>query len=256
MDLPVLIDWKGDSYDLIFVIVNQLTKMVYYELVKVTINALDFAEVIINVVVRHHGLSESIVTNRGLLFTSKFWLLLYYFLGIKQRLFTAFYSQTDGRTEKQNSTIEAYLQAFVNFKQNNWVQLFPIAEFAYNNAKNVSTNYMLFELNCGYHLCVSYKEEEILDPRSKSKTAGELSSKLQELIIVCQQNFYHAQELQKRVHNKGVKSQSYAPGNKVWLSSKHLKTKWNCKLEAKFLRLFQMLYPVGKQVYKFKLSKK
>ena len=113
-----------------------------------------------------------------------------------------------------------------------------MAEFAYNNTKNASTNYTSFELNCGYHPCVSYEEEEILNPCSKSKTAEELSSKLQELMIICQQNLYHAQKLQKQAHNKGVKHQSYAPGDKVWLSSKHLKTKRNCKLEAKFLGLF------------------
>ena len=37
--LPILTDWKDDSYDFILVIVNQLTKMVHYKKVKVTINA-------------------------------------------------------------------------------------------------------------------------------------------------------------------------------------------------------------------------
>ena len=40
------------------------------------------------------------------------------------------------------------------------------------------------------------------------------------------------------------------------MSSKYLKTKQNHKLEAKFLCLFRVLYPVGKQVYKLKLPKK
>ena len=49
--LPLSSDWKGESYNFIPVIVNQLTKMVHYKLVKVTINALGLAEVIIDVVV-------------------------------------------------------------------------------------------------------------------------------------------------------------------------------------------------------------
>ena len=89
-------DWKRDSYDSILVIVDRLTKMVYYKLVKVTINALGLAEIIINMVVRHHGLPNSFITDQGLLFTSKFWLSLCYFLGIKQRLSTAFFPQMDG----------------------------------------------------------------------------------------------------------------------------------------------------------------
>ena len=167
--------------------------MVHYKPVKVTIDAPGLAEVIIDVVVRHHGLPDSIVTNRGLLFTLKFWSLLCYFLGIKRRLSIVFYLQTDGQTERQNSTMEAYLQAFVNFEQNDWARLLPMAKFAYNNAKNASTGFTPFEFNCGYHSRVSYKKN--LDPRSKSRTAKELSSKLRELMTVCQQNLHHAQEL-------------------------------------------------------------
>ena len=61
--LPISTDWKGDSYDSILVIIDQLTKMVHYEPVKIIINAPDLAEVIIDVVVRHHGLLDSIITD-------------------------------------------------------------------------------------------------------------------------------------------------------------------------------------------------
>ena len=89
--LLVLTDWKEDSYDLILVIVDRLTKMVHYEPVKITIDAPGLAEVIIDMVVRHYGLLDSIVTNRGSLFTLKVWSSLRYFLGIKQRLSTVFH---------------------------------------------------------------------------------------------------------------------------------------------------------------------
>ena len=61
--LPVSINWRGDSYDSILVIVDWLTKMVYYKPVKIIFDAPGLAKVIIDVVVRHHGLSNSIVTN-------------------------------------------------------------------------------------------------------------------------------------------------------------------------------------------------
>ena len=157
--------------------------MIYYELVKVTINAPGFTEVIIDVVVRHHGPLDSIITNHRLLFTSKFWSLLCYFFNIKWRLSTIFYPQIDGRTKRQNSMIEAYLRVFVNFKQNDLVRLLPMAEFAYNNAKNASTSYTPFKLNCRYHFYISYKED--FDPRSKLKTAEKLSFKFWELITIC-----------------------------------------------------------------------
>ena len=75
-------------------------------------------------------------------------------------------------------------------------------------------------------------------------------------MIVCQENLHHAQELQKRAHDKGVKPWSYASGKKVWLNSKYIKTKRNRKLEAKFFGPFRVLHPVGKQAYKLELPKK
>ena len=167
--------------------------MVYYESVKVTIDTPGLAEVIFDMVIWHHGLLNSIVSDKGLLFTSKFWSLLCYFLGIKQRLSTVFHLQTNSQTEQQNSMIEAYFQAFINFEQNNWARLLPIAEFAYNDAKNASTGHTPFELNCGYHPRISYKDD--VDPHSKFKSADELSAELRELIIACCKNFYHTQKL-------------------------------------------------------------
>ena len=180
--LPILTDWKGDNNNSIRVIVNWLIKIVYYKPVKVTIDASSFAEVIIDVVVRYYGFLDSIVTNRGLLFTLKFLLLLCYFLGIKRRLSTTFYPQTDGQTKKQNSSID-YLRTFVNFEQNDGAWLLSMAEFAYNNAKNASTGHTLFELNCRYYPWVSYKEN--LNLHLKSKTAEELSFKLWNLMAIC-----------------------------------------------------------------------
>ena len=129
-----------------------------------------------------------------------------------------------------------------------------MAEFAYNNAKNASTGHTPFELNCGFHPRMSYEED--VDPRSQSKSADELSAELRELMIVCQKNLHHAQKLQKRAHDKGVKPWSCAVGEKIWLNSKYIKTKRNRKLEAKFFGPFRVLHLVGKQAYKLELPKK
>lgn len=70
--------------------------------VKTTIDETGLLKVIFDMIVRHHGFPESIVS------------LLCYFLDIKQKLFTAFHLQTDGQTERQNSTMKAYLWVSVN----------------------------------------------------------------------------------------------------------------------------------------------
>ncbi len=251
---PISANRKSDSYDSILVIVDQLTKMVYYKPIKITINTPGLAKVIIDVVVRYHGVPESIVMDQGSLLTSKFWSLLCYFLGIKKKLSTAFHPQTDGQSERQNSTMEAYLRALVNWEQDDWARLLPMVEFVYNNAKNASTGHTSFELKCGYHPRVSFEED--VDPRLRSRLANELAKELRELMEVCCQNLFHAPELQKKAHDKGVKSCSYALGEKIWLSSKYIKTKKNKKLENKLFGPFQVLHVVGKQAYKLELSTK
>ena len=150
--------------------------------------------------------------------------------------------------------MEAYLRAFINCEQNDWARLLPMAEFAYNNAKNASTGHIPFELNCEYHLGVFYEED--INSRFKFKSADELLAELRELMTICRKNLHYAQELQNRAHNKGVKPTSYAPSSKVWLNSKYIKTKQNRKLEAKFFRPFRVLYSMSKQAYKLELLKK
>ena len=49
--LSISTNSKGDSYDSILVIIDRLTKIVHYEPVKVTIDATEPAEVILNMVV-------------------------------------------------------------------------------------------------------------------------------------------------------------------------------------------------------------
>ena len=89
--LPILTDWKGDNYNFIQVIVNWLTKIVYYKPVQVTINALGLAEVILDIVVWHYDLPNSIVFDRYLLLTLKFCSSLCYFLSIKKWLSIMFH---------------------------------------------------------------------------------------------------------------------------------------------------------------------
>ncbi len=160
--------------------------MVYYKLVKITINALGLADVILDMVIQYHSLPDSIVNDQGLVFNSKFWSLLCYFLRIKQKLSTAFYLQTNSQTKKYNSTMKACLQAFVNFEQKNWTRLLLMAEFVYYNAKNASTDHTSFELNRSFHPQAFYEKD--VDLRSQSKSVDKIASELKELIAIYREN--------------------------------------------------------------------
>ncbi len=58
------------------------------------------------------------------------------------------------------------------------------------------------------------------------------------------------------MYNKAIKLKCYAFDNKVWLNSKSIKTKQNCKLKTKIFGLFQVFHQVENQAYKLKLPKR
>lgn len=67
----VLTNWKGDSYDGVFVILDRLTNVIDYTLIKTMIDATNLTEIIMDVVVWYQGFQELIVNNPDLLFTTK-----------------------------------------------------------------------------------------------------------------------------------------------------------------------------------------
>ncbi|KAL2005341.1 hypothetical protein VTN00DRAFT_2552 [Thermoascus crustaceus] len=93
---------------------------------------------------------EEFVSNRDKLFTSGFWQTLTHQLGTKHKLSTTAHPQTDGQTEQMNQTLEQYLRCYINYQQDNWVELLPMAQFAYNSAKNETTQESLFYANYGF----------------------------------------------------------------------------------------------------------
>ncbi len=59
--LLILIDLKDDNYDSILIVIYCLTKIVYYKPVKITIDILSLAKVIINIIIYHYDIFKLIV---------------------------------------------------------------------------------------------------------------------------------------------------------------------------------------------------
>ena len=83
-------------------------------------------------VFRHHGLPESIISDRGPQFISKFWKHLFKMLDITCNLSFDYHPQTEGQVEHTNETLEQYLRCFLSYQQDDWANILHFAEFAYN----------------------------------------------------------------------------------------------------------------------------
>lgn len=74
---------------------------------------------------------------------------------------TSFHPQTDGQTERTNQVIEAYLRPFINQGQDDWVDLPPMAEYAYNNSTTTVTGMSPFYANYGRHPEATLRKTEV-----------------------------------------------------------------------------------------------
>ncbi|SLM35629.1 gag polymerase env protein [Lasallia pustulata] len=116
-DLPLSSTYGSTTWDSILVVVDKLTKMAHYIPVRKTMSVADFIEVFIQDVVKHHGMPEVLVTDRDKLFTSEKWTSFCFHMRCRHNVSTAFHPQTDGQTERQNQSLEAYLRIFVDEQQ-------------------------------------------------------------------------------------------------------------------------------------------
>jgi len=112
----------------------------------------DVANVFLQEVWKLHGLPTEIISAMDAKFAGEFWESLCKLLGIKRKMSTAYHPQTDGQTERTNQVLEGYLRNSVNYYQDDWYQLLPLAEFAYNNSATNAHGMLPFFTNYGYHL--------------------------------------------------------------------------------------------------------
>ena len=142
---------EAQGYDAILVVCDQMSKMVHIIPTTEATSAQGLATLYRDNVWKLHGLLESIISDRGPQFAAQITKELNTMLGIRSDLATAFHPQSDGQTEQMNQELKQYLRAFVDHKQETWLECLALAEFAYNNKAQASTKQSLFFVNYGRH---------------------------------------------------------------------------------------------------------
>ena len=98
---------------------------------------------------------EVIISDRDPYFVSKFWEEMFSLLRTDLRFSTAFHPETDGQSEVTIRVLENFLRPYIEHRPSTWISQLPLAEFAANNAVNVSTGFTRFYLNSGQHPVIS-----------------------------------------------------------------------------------------------------
>jgi hypothetical protein len=97
MDFIVGLPRTQSGYDSIWVIVDRLTKVTHFILVKTTYSGPQLADLYMSRIVCLHGVPKKIMSDRGTQFTSRFWeRRLHEALDTQLRFSSAYHPQTDG----------------------------------------------------------------------------------------------------------------------------------------------------------------
>ena len=247
--IPGLPECKG--WDSIFVAVDRKTKRICIAPTTVEVTAPGTARLFRDNVWRHHGLADEIISDRGVHFVAEFMRELNRLLGIKTSASTAYHPESDGQTERVNQEVEQYLRLFVNYRQNDWVDWLPAAEFAINNRVHASTRLTPFFADTGRHPRTGVEPQLA----SQVQEVNDLVTTMKEVDAECEAALVQAAEDMARFYDAHHgPTPEYAVGDLVWLSSKNVKTtRPMAKLSDKWLGPFPVLAKVNANAYRLQL---
>ena len=242
----------SDGYNSILVVVDRLTKMAIFIPTTTNLDAEELAQLYITHVFSKHGLPQSIVSDRGSEFTSRFWRAFTTLLRIDLHLSTAFHPETDGQTERVNQVLEQYLRLYSDYQQTQWAKLLPLAEFAYNNAPHSTTTVSPFFANKGYNPRSTFGPS---DSPVNSPTAHSFTVDLSKLHEFLQDEIKKANEASAQAFDRNRSDNpNFSVGDKVWLSTKHIKTTRPAKkLDHRYLGPFRISEKISSHAYRLAL---
>nr|GEU81636.1 putative reverse transcriptase domain-containing protein [Tanacetum cinerariifolium] len=141
MDFVTKLPRTNSGHGTIWVIVDRLTKSDHFLPMREDYKMDRLARLI----VARHGVSISIMYDRDIHFTSRFWQTMQEALGTKLDISTAYHPQTDGQSKRTIQTLEDMLRACVLDFGGSWDVHLPLVEFSYNNSYHSSVRCVSFE---------------------------------------------------------------------------------------------------------------
>ena len=216
--------------DVVLVVIDKLTRWVYYIPMRQTDSAQDVFALLDRHVLANHDTPRQIISDRDSRFTSRFWEAMWAAMRVGLKRSTAFHPQTDGATERANRTLIEQLRSHVDEHQADWDVLLPQLQRANNSSVCVSTGYSPFEMNYGRRvrteLDAELEREGVAEPAVAAATypgAEELAARRVRAEAAARVRIAKAQQKQQRDAQRGRRAGEVAPGDRVWLSNRNLR---------------------------------
>jgi hypothetical protein len=243
---------KGN--DAIWVVVDRLSKVAHFLPVRESIRASQLADLYISRIVSLHGVPKKIISDRGSLFTSKFWESLQNSMGTNLSFSTAYHPQTGGQTERVNQILEDMLRACVISFGKNWEKCLPFAEFSYNNSFQSSLGMAPFEALYG---------RKCRTPLNWSETGErqffgpDMIKEAEDQVGIIRERLKAAQSRQKSNYDRHHQEVRYEVGEQAYLRVTPLRGVHRFgikgKLAPRYVGPFRVLAKRGTLAYKLEL---
>lgn len=211
-DLP-----RDGRCDSIMVCIDRLTRLAHFVPTTKTVRAADAAQLFMDNIVRHHGLPDRILSDRGPQFVAKLWKSMWSSLNVDLALSSAYHAQGNGLVERVNANIEVYLRMFVNDAQH-WLSHLSAAEFVYNNTVHSALKTSPFFAAYGRH---PRMDVEVPPEASSDERAARLVDqhrRLRSNIAAANERYARAADRHRHANPP------LSVGQKVWLLRRNIKS--------------------------------
>jgi len=243
---------EAHGHDAILVTVDSVGKRAHFIPTYSTCSAIGAANLYRKNVWKLHGLLDAFLSDRGPQFIAEFTRELHRLLGIKMLTSTAYHPQTDGQTERVNQELEQYLRLFCNERQDDWDELLPEAEFAYNNHVHASTQSTPFLLDTGCNPRMGFEPRQ---RPTRNESVQEFVDRMKAAEDEAKSALAKAKDDMAKYYNRHRNpAPEYHPGDKVFLEASDISTtRPSKKLSHKYLGPFPIERRVGPLAYRLRL---
>jgi len=210
---PATPSLAGNRY--VLVVTDRLSGYVFAA-ASPTNTAQDTARILIEKVILVHGPPDILITDQGGHFKNELLQAISKLVGCTHVFSTPYHPQTNGQTERWNSTFVTQLAKFCNADQNNWDTYLPSIVYAYNNGIHNSTGFTPYQLAFGRQ-----PRHPFTQPNNSfnfTKPHDYWSQVLQYRNNALQQakrNILHQQQLSKTRFDKNRSHPCFVPGDLV-----------------------------------------
>ncbi|KAI3523617.1 hypothetical protein L1887_01878 [Cichorium endivia] len=190
MDFVTKLPRTPRQMDTIWVIVDRLMKSAHFIPIQETFSAEKLATVYVDEIISRQGIPVSVIFDRDVRFTSRFWKKFHEELGTPLHFSTTYHPQTDGQSERTIQTLEDMFRACVIHFGGSWDSHLPLAEFSYNNSYHMSIDRAPFEMlygrKCRTPVCWGEVGQRVLGSTEVVLKTTKLIQKVRERLLMAQ----------------------------------------------------------------------